>query len=206
MVKEKRCGKIKGRTIAYGRPQQRIYIEEETSLPTVSTYALRMSIQNDAEEHRDVATADIARAYLDAWMGDFAHLKMEGKSVDILCNVCKEYKKLVCYLLDIGDLQDRYYNQHILQLCKEWDIKVKDAFEFAMKEGWGVCPLECGQICWSSKNMRYCGSFPPCIESIKEKCFAVPTFNYCTTCSICNASLLVVYFCESFYSWLTLCT
>jgi hypothetical protein len=40
--------------------------------------------------------------------------------------------------LDIGDLQDRYSNQHILQLCEEWDIELKDAFEFAMKEGWSL--------------------------------------------------------------------
>ena len=37
MVEEKRYGKIKGRTVADGRPQWKIYTNEETSSPTVST-------------------------------------------------------------------------------------------------------------------------------------------------------------------------
>lgn len=40
--------------------------------------------------------------------------------------------------LDIGVLQDRYSNQHILQLCEEWDIELAEAFNFAMKEGWSL--------------------------------------------------------------------
>jgi hypothetical protein len=40
--------------------------------------------------------------------------------------------------LDIGALQDRYSNQNLLQVCGEWDIDLKDAFAFAMKEGWSL--------------------------------------------------------------------
>jgi hypothetical protein len=40
--------------------------------------------------------------------------------------------------LDIGALQDRYSNQSILQVCDEWNIDIKDAFNFAMKEGWSL--------------------------------------------------------------------
>lgn len=40
--------------------------------------------------------------------------------------------------LDIGVLQDRYSNMNLLQLCDEFGIELKDAFEFAMKEGWSL--------------------------------------------------------------------
>jgi hypothetical protein len=89
--------KIKGRTVAIGRPQRQLYTKEETSLPTVSTDALMLSILVDALEQRDVATADVAGAYLHADMEDFTLLRMEGKSVDIMCSVCSEYSKCVVY-------------------------------------------------------------------------------------------------------------
>jgi hypothetical protein len=97
MIKEKRCGKIKGRTVADGRPQRKIYSKEDTSSPTVSNDALMMSILIDAKERRDVATADVAGAYLHAEMEDFMLLKMEGESVDIMCDVSPEDETFVCY-------------------------------------------------------------------------------------------------------------
>ena len=49
----------------------------------------------DAYERRDVATADVAGAYLHAKLDDFTLLKVEGESVDILCRVSKKYKVFV---------------------------------------------------------------------------------------------------------------
>jgi hypothetical protein len=40
--------------------------------------------------------------------------------------------------LDVGALHDRYSNQNLLQVCYEWNIDIKEAFEFAMKEGWSL--------------------------------------------------------------------
>jgi hypothetical protein len=40
--------------------------------------------------------------------------------------------------LDMGSLHDRYSNQNLQQVCFEWNIDLKDAFEFAMKEGWSL--------------------------------------------------------------------
>jgi hypothetical protein len=97
VIKEKRCGKIKGRTVANGRGQRNLYTKEETSSPTVSTDALLISTIIDATEHRDVATADVRGAYIHAKMVDFTLLKIEGESVDIMCNVCEVYRKFVCY-------------------------------------------------------------------------------------------------------------
>jgi hypothetical protein len=51
----------------------------------------------DAVERRDVATANVHGAYLHADMVHFTLLRMEGDSVDIMCNMCKEYRKFVRY-------------------------------------------------------------------------------------------------------------
>ena len=56
-------------------------------LPTVATDALMLSILIDASEARDVATADVAGAYLKAYMDDFVVIKFVGASVDILCTL-----------------------------------------------------------------------------------------------------------------------
>jgi hypothetical protein len=44
VIKEKRCGKIKGCTVADRTPQRALYTKEGTSPLTVSTDALMMSI------------------------------------------------------------------------------------------------------------------------------------------------------------------
>jgi hypothetical protein len=97
VIKEKRCGRIKGRTVADGRPQRALYTKDETTSPTVSTDALMLSIMIDAYEHRDVVTADVAGAYLHTSLDEFTLLKLEGASVDIMCDVCVKYKVFVTY-------------------------------------------------------------------------------------------------------------
>ena len=71
LIKEKRCGRLKGRTVADGRSQKSLYDKSETASPTVATDPLMVSIIIDAFEKRDVATADIAGAYLKAHMKHF---------------------------------------------------------------------------------------------------------------------------------------
>jgi hypothetical protein len=97
VIKEKRCGKRKGRTVADGRPQKALYTKDETTSPMISTDALMMSIMIDAWERRDVVTADVAGAYLHAEFEDFVILRMEGESVDIMCRVNERYKHFVVY-------------------------------------------------------------------------------------------------------------
>ena len=66
LVKEKRDGTIKGRTVADGSGQRSLYDKSKTASPTVSTNALILTIIVDAHEQRDVGTADVAGAYLKA--------------------------------------------------------------------------------------------------------------------------------------------
>ena len=72
LIKEKHSGVLKGRTCADGRPQCELYSKAETASPTCTTDGLMMSIMIDAKEKRDVATADVVGAYLNALMTDFS--------------------------------------------------------------------------------------------------------------------------------------
>jgi hypothetical protein len=95
LIKEKRCGKIKGRTCADGRKQRLLYDKSDTSSPTISLDALLMTLIIDAKERRDVATADVVGAYLNADMKDFVVLRMEAEAVDIMCKVNPKYEQYV---------------------------------------------------------------------------------------------------------------
>jgi hypothetical protein len=90
LIKEKRDGRLKGWTVADARPQRPLYEKHETSSPTVSTDALLLTVAIDANEGRDVATADVAGAYLKADMTDFV-----DESVDILCDMNTKYEEFV---------------------------------------------------------------------------------------------------------------
>ena len=97
LIKEKRCGKLKGRKVAYGSEKIGLYAKEETASPTISNDALLMTMLVDDWEDRDVATADVGGAYLHADMNDYTLLKLEGVSVDIMCEVNPAYKKLCAW-------------------------------------------------------------------------------------------------------------
>jgi hypothetical protein len=96
LIKEKQSGKLKGRTVADGRSQKDLYDKSETASPTVATDALMLTIITEAHECRgNIATADVAGAYLKADMVDFVVMKFTGESVDILCSLNSEHKKFV---------------------------------------------------------------------------------------------------------------
>ena len=97
VIKEKRDGTIKGRTCADGSTQQGKFSKLETGSPTLANDALFLSLMIDAHENRDVATADIAGAYLHAFMKEFISMRFVGWAVDLLCEVNPEYKKYVVY-------------------------------------------------------------------------------------------------------------
>jgi hypothetical protein len=83
-----------------------LYDKSETSSPTVSTDALMLSILIDAHERRDVATADIAGAYLKAPMDDYVVMKFTGDTVRILCDMNPAHGKFV--VTEPGGLKSLY--------------------------------------------------------------------------------------------------
>jgi hypothetical protein len=61
--------------------------KSETTSPTVSTNSFMISVACNAYKYRDVGTADIAGAYLKAYMKDNDIMKFTGTSVDMLCKM-----------------------------------------------------------------------------------------------------------------------
>ena len=97
IIKEKRCGKIKGRSYVCGwTPAEELYKQSETSSPTASSDTIMLTlVVIDALENRDVATADVAGAYLNAEMNDYVLMRLEGEDVDLMCDVNPSYKAYV---------------------------------------------------------------------------------------------------------------
>jgi hypothetical protein len=106
VIKEKRCGKLKGRHCADGSIQRDWYDKHDTSSPTLSIDSLFLSLLIDAREGRDVATADIAGAYLNADMDEFVVLRLTGEDVTLMCQVSPEFSAFV----------DTEHNRQVLYL------------------------------------------------------------------------------------------
>jgi hypothetical protein len=95
-LKQKRCGKIKGRGCADGRKQRDYTTKEESSSPTVAIESVLLTCVIDAEERRDVATVDISGAFMQADMDDLVHMRLEGKMAELLVKLDpKLYRKYV---------------------------------------------------------------------------------------------------------------
>ena len=96
-LKRKRTFAVKARGCANGRSQREFISKEESSSPTVSTYALFISRAMDAMEGRQVVTCDIPGAFLQAdWPEDNnCYLKFDGLMVDMICEIDPCYKKYV---------------------------------------------------------------------------------------------------------------
>ena len=95
MVKQKLCGKIKGRACADGRKQRSYVPREDATSPTLQLESLLLSLLIDAHENRHVGTADVAGAFLLANMKDFVLVKLKGESVSIMCKMNPTYRKYV---------------------------------------------------------------------------------------------------------------
>jgi hypothetical protein len=94
-LKEKRCGRIKGRGCADGRKQRLWKTKEETTSPTVRIESLLISCMIDALERRDVATIDIPGAFMQAMIDEVVHIKFDEELIDLLCEVDPSLKQYV---------------------------------------------------------------------------------------------------------------
>ena len=83
LIKEKRSGKLKGRTYTYGRPQRCYITKEDASSSIISLQALFASLITNAYEVRDVENSDVPGSYLNADMtkDKFILLNIEGEFV-----------------------------------------------------------------------------------------------------------------------------
>jgi Reverse transcriptase (RNA-dependent DNA polymerase) len=95
-LKQKRDGKIKGRTVAGGNKQRDYISKEDASSPTVTTESVLLSCIIDAQEGRDVAVIDIPNAFIQTRIedeGDMAIIKLRGVLVDILVTIAPDVYK-----------------------------------------------------------------------------------------------------------------
>ena len=92
-LKEKRCGKIKGRGCADGRKQRLWKSKDETTSPTISTEALFLMCLIIAKERRHVVTVDIPGAFMQSDIDEEVHIKLEGEIADLLIRRDPSYKE-----------------------------------------------------------------------------------------------------------------
>jgi Reverse transcriptase (RNA-dependent DNA polymerase) len=97
VIKEKRDGRLKGRTVADGSAQRGKFSKSETGSPTAASDAVLLTAVVDAHEGRDVAIADVTGAYLHAYMKEFISMRFTGWAVDLLCEVNPEYTQHVVH-------------------------------------------------------------------------------------------------------------
>ena len=90
-LKQKRCGRIKGRGCADGRKQRVWTTKEDATSPTVSTEAVLLTSVIDAKERREVMTVDIPGAFMQGDQDETVHMKLEGTLAELLakCNPTK---------------------------------------------------------------------------------------------------------------------
>ena len=89
-IKQKRCSKLKGRTVADGSKQQNSFTKAEVSSPTLSLEGFLATLIIDAQENQHVAIADVIGAFLKADMDDFMVIKLQGHAVNALLDINKE--------------------------------------------------------------------------------------------------------------------
>ena len=110
LIKEKRNGCLKGRSVADGCPQRELYTKDETSSPTATPESVLLTALIDAVEDRHVVVADVTGAYLNADMDDFVLIWLLGDDVDMMCNANPTYAEFVTY--------DKGWKMLFLQLKK----------------------------------------------------------------------------------------
>lgn len=95
LIKQKRCGKIKGRTCVDGRPQREYIPKEEATSPTAHLESLLLTFLQDASEARSVGIVDIPGAFLTTPTDSDEHVIVDGIMVDMLVESNPEYAKFV---------------------------------------------------------------------------------------------------------------
>lgn len=96
IITEKRCGRVKGRTVADGRSQREYTNKEDSASPAVSIEGLFVLLAVNAKEKRCVSFTDVVGAYLNALMKEIVIMVYEGEMVDYMVSVNPErYSKFV---------------------------------------------------------------------------------------------------------------
>jgi hypothetical protein len=93
-IKKKRCGRIKARTCADGRPQRNLYQKWEASSPTVRTELVLFTSMLDAHEGRILGVYDIHGAFLHANQTDLTYVRMTDDAAKLLVEILPDTYKI----------------------------------------------------------------------------------------------------------------
>eukprot|EP00934_Nitzschia_sp_Nitz4_P008823 Nitzschia sp. Nitz4//scaffold544_size3429//46//666//NITZ4_009268-RA/size3429-processed-gene-0.4-mRNA-1//-1//CDS//3329554276//8813//frame0 len=96
-LKRKRCGKVKARGCADGRPQRAYIQKEDAASPTVSNEAVFITAVIDGAEGRHVAVVDVPGAFMQADMDELVLMRITGAAVDILIDIDQSYRQFIGY-------------------------------------------------------------------------------------------------------------
>lgn len=178
LIKEKRSGTVKGRSCADGSKQRGQYEKSKSTSPTLTNDGLMLSLIIDAIERRDTATADVAGAYLNAFMDDFVVVRFEGDAVDIMCKTNPTYNDFV--LIEGGKKVLYLLLLKALYGCVQSSLLWYNLFTSTLqKEGFELNPYEpcvankmingkqC-TICWYVDNTKISHEDPSVVSNIIE--------------------------------------
>jgi hypothetical protein len=126
-LKQKRCGKVKGRGCAYGWKQRRYTDRADAASPTVATEAVFLKAVMDALENRNVAVVNIPGAFMQVNLDDETiHVRLTGKMVELLLEIDHElYESYLVHergemVMHVELLKALYGTMHAARLFWEW--------------------------------------------------------------------------------------
>ena len=96
---EKRDQSVKGRLVYNGKPTREWLSREDAASPTVALESIMLTATVDAKEHRDVMSADVPNAFIQAHMPDIndadkqVFMKITGVLVDLMVEMAPEVYK-----------------------------------------------------------------------------------------------------------------
>ena len=104
LLTQKKDGRVKGRVVYNGKPTWKWTVREDTASPTAATESIFLLAVIDAKEERDVMSADVPNAFIQALLPqpengeDRVIMKITGVLVDLLVKLNpKLYGKYVVY-------------------------------------------------------------------------------------------------------------
>ena len=123
------------------KPAEGVLLQEKTSSPTLSNDAFFLTLLFDANERRDVATANAVGAYLHAFMTDFVLMKFNGKMVELMCKINPNY---IAYVTMERSVRTLYIELNkALYGCVQSALLWYKTFSRALKEsGFTVNPYD----------------------------------------------------------------
>lgn len=145
--------------------QRHVYSKEDAASPTICIESLLILLAIDALEKRDVATADIAGAFLKAFMDDFTLIKFTGDMVDLV--VKSNPSKYSAFVSTKNGRQVLYVqlNKALYGCMKSAILWYRMFSGFLLKQGFSINPYDlcvanktiCGKqatICWYVDDLK----------------------------------------------------